>query len=67
MAAHRFALLLGHPGNPVDAPDLAEHGAVGEAEAEGEEPRAQAARHREDGRTHEATIEACTSIRRGKG
>ena len=64
-APHRLALLLGHPGDPVDAPDLAEHGAVGEAEAEGEEPRAQAARHREDGRTDEATIEACRA--RGKG
>ena len=43
----------------MDAPDFAEHGAVGEAEAEGEEPRAEAAGHREDGGTDEAAIEAC--------
>ena len=59
--AHRFALLLRHPRNPVDAPDFAEHGAVREAEAEGEEPRAEAAGHREDGGTDEAAIEACNS------
>ena len=54
---HRFALLLGHTGDSVDAPDFAEHCAVGEAEAEGEEPRPEAAGHREDGGTDEAPIE----------
>ena len=66
-APHRLALLLGHPGDPVDAPDLAEHGAVREAEAEREEPRAEAARHRVQGGTDDAAVEPCSGWRGGAG
>ena len=57
--SYRFSLLFGHSGNSVHPPDLAEHGAVGEREAQGEEPGARVASHRERRRAHETAIQTC--------